>query len=88
MERKELVNEIASFCYEYRLWNRAIKIDELKNIIEFQLKDFEFVESLINTIIVKTNHKNIDVEKVKKILLELDKIRLELEYGNKEKNIE
>ena len=90
MERKELINEIAVFCYDYRLFKRTIKIDELINIIELQLEDVAFIESLINTIIVKTNKdKNIDVEKVKKILLELDKIRLELEYkDSKNKNIE
>jgi len=45
------------------------------------LKDVSFIESLINTIIVKTKKsKDIDVEKLKELLLELEKIRLDLEY--------
>ena len=42
-----------------------------------------FLESLINTIIVRTKqikYININEEKTKEILTELDKIRLELEY--------
>ena len=86
MEKEELINEIASFCYDYRLFKREIKVDELKNIIKFQLEDFEFIENLINTIIVKTNKYNIDVKKAIRIILELDKIRLELEYRGRDKN--
>ena len=83
MERKELINEIAYFCYEYRLFSKVIEESEIKERIEKQLNESDFLESLINTIIVKTkNHKNMNVEKLTALLLELEKLRLEIEYKN------
>ena len=81
MKRKELINAITDFCLEYKLFDRSVKVDVLINKISEQLKDIEFVESLINTIIIKTRkRRNIDTNKIKNLLLELEKIRLELEY--------
>jgi len=80
MERKELINIIIDFFIEYKLFDKSIKIKEIKSKIDDQLKDIEFVESLINTVIVKVKkRKNVDL-KVKILLLELEKIRLELEF--------
>ena len=84
MRKEDLINEIAYFCYEYRLFSKTIEVDEIKNKIERQLNESDFLESLINTIIVKTkNHKNMSVEKLKDLLLELEKLRLEIEYQEK-----
>ena len=81
MERNVLVNEIASFCFQYGIFDKSIRVSEIKNRIRNQLDNVEFIENLINTLIIKTrNRKNIDVEKLKELLLELEKIRLELEY--------
>ena len=81
MERKVLVDEIVRFSLKYRIFNTKIEIGELRNRIECNLKDSVFVENLINTIIVKTNNrKKLDIEKLKELPLELEKIRLDLEY--------
>jgi len=82
MERKILITEIANFCLKYKLFNKLISLSEVKNRIESQLEDIEFVESLINTIIIKTKRgKNIETKKLKGLLLELERLRLELEYA-------
>ena len=84
MKREELISEITDFCFKYRLFNKSVYMSEIKDKIEKGLNESDFIESLINTIIYKTrNQKNIDTEKLKKLLLELEKIRLELEYANK-----
>jgi len=81
MERKELINAIIDFCIEYRVFIKLNSTDEIKIKIENGLNDMEFIENLINTIILKArNSKNIDIDKIKNLLLELEKIRLELEY--------
>ena len=83
MERKTLVNEIVDFALEYGIFNISGAISEIKTKIEHQLVDYEFVEGLINMIIVKTkDHKDIDTGRLIKLLIELEKIRLELEYNN------
>ena len=82
MERKDLINEIISFCYIYKLFGRSVKENEIRNSIAHRLEESAFIESLINAIILRTRErKNIDVEKVKEILVELEKLRLELEYS-------
>ena len=81
MERKYLVNEIADFCIDYKLFKTKLGTNEVKRKIEEQLEDSEFIESLINTVILKTKKcKNVEIERLKILLLELEKIRLELEY--------
>ena len=86
MERIELINEIIEFCLKYRLFNRAIRTDEIKRNIGSRLDDCIFVENLINTIVLKTRkRKNTDVHKIKNLLLELEKIRLDLEYNGRDK---
>jgi len=83
MERKVLIDEIVNFCIEYEVFNKSFSISEINRRIENGLKDCAFIESLINTIIIKTqNHDNIDVEKIKKLRLELEKIKLDEEYKN------
>ena len=81
MKRELLINEITDFCFKYRLLKEPVNLEDIKTRIEKGLEDSEFIENLINTIIVKTKHrKNIDTEKLKCLLLELDRVRLELEY--------
>ena len=81
MTRKILIDEIVRFGSLYGLFDKKIRIYEIRNTIETQLANVDFVESLINTIIRKTrNRKNIDTEKLKELLLELEKIRLDFEY--------
>lgn len=86
MKRNKLISEIANFGIKHKIFNTDIEIDEIKIRIGYILDEAEYIESLINTIIVRTKkQKNIDYKKLKTILLELETIRLELEYGE-EKN--
>ena len=83
MKTKILIDIIIDFCFEYELFNQVDNIDEVKNVIEQQLEDSAFIENLINIIILKTkNHKYVDTEKTIKLLTELEKLRLEIEYEN------
>ena len=80
MERKELINEIINFYMKFNLSNRPIKTSDIENL----LKDCAYIESLINTILIKTrNYKKLDVEKIINLLNSLDRVRLELEYNEK-----
>jgi len=85
MERKKLIDEIIRFCFDYRIINKPIDIDEVKENIEQQLKESDFVETLINAIILNTtHHKRTNIKKIKELLLALEDIRLELEYQTPE----
>ena len=54
---------------------------ELKKTFESRIDESEFIENLINTIIVRTKQiRHINKKRTKEILFELEKIRLELEY--------
>ena len=82
MQKKEFASEIIDFCYKYQLLSKSEKIDGVKARTEENLGHAWFVESLINMLTVNTKYrKNIDVEKLKELLLEPEKIRLELEYN-------
>jgi hypothetical protein len=82
MNNKELVNEIIGFCVTYRLFEKSEELTAIKEAIEHQLVDVVFVEGLINRLILKAkDRKDIDFEKLKTLLLELERIRLELEYN-------
>ena len=86
MERKVLINEIANFCFYYGLYNRPINISEIKSNIEYQLRNCEFIENLINMINVNIRkRKNVDIQKLIDILTELERLRLEIEYNNIDK---
>ena len=64
------------------MFEESVKASELKNRIGEWLNDISLVESLIKTIIEKTQGKSIELEKIMVLRLELEKIRLELEYKN------
>ena len=82
MERKDLIKEITNFCIEQGIFKGKVETSDISIGIEIGLENIEFLESLINTIINRVEHnKNVDIEKVKMILLELEKIRLDLEYS-------
>lgn len=83
MERYDLINEIACFGYNYGLFNKGLSGREIKIGIGYILDEVEYIEDLINTIIITANRSsNVDYEKVKLILLELERIRLDLEYDS------
>ncbi|MCL2360693.1 MAG: hypothetical protein FWC73_02630 [Defluviitaleaceae bacterium] len=84
MERNVLIARIINFCFTYNVVNdESIEVSELTNVIEKMLEEAYFLESLINTIIIASKkHSGIDIEEVKTLLIELEKIRLELEYSH------
>ena len=87
MEKNKLINEITNFCFDYGIFNIWDSQSVIKSKIEHGLGKAPFVESLINTIIVKAKaYSYINVDRLKTILLELEKIRIELEYKDYEKN--
>ena len=81
-ERRKLINEITQFCVEHEIFKGKVETIDIEIGVEVGLESKEFIESLINTIIKRTVYKkNMDIEKIKFILIELEKIRLDLEYG-------
>jgi len=82
MEKNILIGKIINFCFAYNVIDdESIGVTELTDVIEKMLNETFFLESLINTIIiVSKKHAGIDIEEVKTLLIELEKIRLELEY--------
>ena len=81
MNRKKLANEVTEFCLAYGIFNISGEVKELKQRIEEQFIDVIFVEGLINMIIVKArDHENIDKKGLIKVLSDLERLRLELEY--------
>ena len=86
MDRHVLIDEIAGFGYDYGIFSLSVGVNEIKRRIAYILDESEHIESLISAIIIKTKNTNdIDIERVKKILLELEKIRLDLEYNDSNK---
>ena len=84
MKKNVLIGKIINFCFTYNvLDDESIGVSELTDIIEKMLGEAYFLESLINTIIiVSKKHRSIDTTEVKTLLIELEKIRLELEYSH------
>jgi len=82
LERKILIERIVGFYFETGLLDESVlKKDEIIIVVGDCLKSVDYIETIINTIILRAKtHKNLDVEKLKEMLLELEKIRLELEY--------
>ena len=82
MKQNVLIGKIISFCLAYNILDdESTPISELTVIIGKMLEEAYFVESLINTIIIKVRTcNNIDVDRLKNLLIELEKARLELEY--------
>jgi len=75
-----LIEQVVRFCFHYD----GLIDDEVRTKVASELGEPAFIESLINTIVIKAkNSKNIDVKKVQELLLELEKIRLELEYKDR-----
>jgi hypothetical protein len=76
-----LINEIINFCDKYKLLENSENLSKVMDKIEEQLNNSEFVEELIHFFIIKTkNHKDINTGQLITILIELERIRLELEY--------
>jgi len=83
MAKYILIREIISFCLDY-----GFKLDEkeVEKKVRLYLNKVEFVEKLIGMIIAKAKiDKNVDIHRRKELLLELEKVRLDLEFKNHNK---
>jgi len=80
MEKLELAEGVISFCIKYRLLGNPKRIVLAKDRVAQELNNITFVESLIHMLIVKTQYIEVDNNKLKSLLMELEKIRLDLEY--------
>ena len=86
MERNILINDIANFCFTYNMFGKSITVNQIRNGIANNIDDSNFIEGLINTINGKAKRrKHIDIGRLKELLSELEKIRLEIEYKDNER---
>lgn len=80
MKKKVLIDEIMRFCFKYRIITNTVQGEIIERNIGEQLNDVVFVENLINAIFIRgKQYKILRSKKVMNIILELERIRLELE---------
>jgi len=80
MEREVLVNEIYVVCLELGVLKHNSNENQIKNNIRKQLSEVVFIENLYNTVFRKAKQRGaFHKAKVKKLLIELESLRLELE---------
>jgi len=81
MEKDILVREIVSFCLDYGV---LIKKKEIERKIAQGLESAELIEDLYNTIFRKAKSGKIkDIKRVIELLVELERVRLELEFKDR-----
>lgn len=83
MIQHELVKEIIKMCKYFKIIESNVNEYFIEKKIIDGLNDIIFVENLLNIFYqkLKTNRfKNINIKKFKNILIELEKIRLNLEF--------
>jgi len=86
MKKDKLAEEIINFCIRCKIIIKPFKNPQerfmVKKSVEEHLNDIRFVEGLIHTLIVKTQHnRKVNCRRLKILLLKLEKVRLDLEYG-------
>ena len=78
MEKDILVREIVSFCLDYGV---LINKKEIEQKIEQGLESAELIEDLYNTIFRRAKRdRSMDIKRVIELLVELERVRLELEF--------
>ena len=76
-----LIGEITYFFMAFKLIDESENLSDFRESIRKQLNNIDFVESLIKTIIIKTERrKNIDLKRIMNLRLELEKVRINLEF--------
>jgi len=81
MKRNKIAEITAKFLFDYKMLDGDINEAEVIEVINSYLDDVVFVETLINLIIKRANvRRDIDAVKLIDMLIELERIRLELEY--------
>jgi len=80
MEKEKLVVEIIDICYEFKIIKSLDNISQKQENLKAILEDAGFVEILYSEIFRKAKERQIiHTEKIKQVLLALEKIRLDLE---------
>ena len=78
LRKETLINEIIKLCLDYGV---LINIDMTKIKIEDNLDEIAFIESVIGVIRKKAkNWGFIELSRVKELVIELEIIRIELEF--------
>lgn len=84
MDQYKLVREIIKTCQYFKVMEKDINCFFVEKKIIDGLEDIIFVENLLNVFYkkVKQNRKrkNLDRNRIKRLLFELEKIRLNLEF--------
>ena len=84
--RNVFISEIVKFCFDYKVIHESVTEDELRQIIHNHIEDEAFIENLINTIILKARTCSyLEIERLKDLLIKLERVRLDLEYKDWEK---
>lgn len=85
MEQYKLAEEIIKMCKYFKIINYEEDNQLIKKKITEGLDDIIFVENLLNILYKKMNlkefQKNLNKKRLKKLLIELEKIRLNLEFN-------
>ncbi|MCI8445966.1 MAG: hypothetical protein HFH31_00570 [Bacilli bacterium] len=84
MRQEKLVKEIIKMCKYFKIMEYEIEICFVEKKIIDGLEDIIFVENLLNLFYKKKNQnyfkKNLNHQRLKNLLIELEKIRLNLEF--------
>ena len=84
MEQYKLVKEIIKTCQYFKIMNRDINNSFVEKKIIDGLEDIIFVENLLNIFYKKMKQKRfqktLNQYRLKRLLIELEKIRLNLEF--------
>lgn len=84
MEKYILVKQIIKMCNYFKVFNKNEDYYYLEKMITDGLEDIIFVENLLTVFYQKMKYKrfqkNLNIKKFKQILIELEKIRLNLEF--------
>ena len=80
MTKRELAEKLTSFCAEYRLLGNPKRVLKAIDRVEQELDNICFVESVIHMLCLKTKYIDVDNVRLKDLLMELEKVRLDLEY--------
>lgn len=84
MEQYKLVKEIIKTCQYFKVMNRDINDAFVEKKIIDGLEDIIFVENLLNIFYKKMKLKRfqntLNQDRLKRLLIELEKIRLNLEF--------
>lgn len=84
MEQYKLVREIIKTCQYFKVMNYDVNDSFVEKKIIDGLEDIIFVENLLNIFYKKMKlkrfQKTLDQNRLKRLLIELEKIRLNLEF--------